>query len=174
MKTRAQKEITVQTIKDKLAKSKSVVFTDYKGLNMVQLGLLRDQLRSENAEFNITKNTLLEKALVETGLPVSDEIKSGPTATLFAYQDQISPIKILVKILKDAQIGQIKVGLFDGELMDKFSLIKLSQLPSQDELRAKVVDSLSAPLYGIVGVLNANLRNLVYAVNQIRISKGGE
>ena len=58
--------------------------------------------------------------------------------------------------------------------MDQYSIISLANLPSKDELRAKIVGSLAAPLYGVVNVLQANIRNLVYALDQVRISKGGE
>jgi len=61
-----------------------------------------------------------------------------------------------------------------GEFIDEYKVNRLATLPSKDELRAKVVGTLGAPLYGIVGVLQANLRNLVYALDQIRISRGGE
>jgi large subunit ribosomal protein L10 len=97
-----------------------------------------------------------------------------PVATLFAFGDEITPIKILTKSLKDTGIGKVKGGVMEGEYLDEYKINKLAQLPSKDELRAKVVGSLGAPLYGIVGVLQANIRNLVYALDQIRKSKGGE
>lgn len=152
-----------------------MVFADYKGLNMAQLSDLRSKLRQSSAEFSITKNTLLKLAFQNSNLRhlVSD-IWTGPTATLFAYEDEVIPIKVLVKALKDASKGFIKAGLLEGQLMDDIQINRLAQLPSKDELRAKVVGGLGAPLYGIVGVLQANLRNLVYALDQIRISRGGE
>ena len=58
--------------------------------------------------------------------------------------------------------------------MEALSITRLAELPSKLELQAKIVGSLSSPLYGMVNVLQGNLRNLVYALDQIRISKGGE
>lgn len=173
-KTRLQKEETVVDLTQKFERSSSVVFTDYKGLTMTQLSGLRKSLRETDAEFEITKNSLVKLALKDSGVSLSDEILEGPTATLFAFGDQVSPIKALVKTLKEANTGKVKAGILDGEVLDSFTVIKLSQLPSQDELRAKVVGSLASPLYGIVGVLQANLRNLVYALDQIRVLRGGE
>lgn len=97
----------------------------------------------------------------------------GPTATLFSFDDEISPIKALVKTLKDAGIGKIKSGFLGQDLLDEARIIQLAALPSKDELRAKTVGILVAPLQGIVGVLSANLRNLFYALNQIQLQKGG-
>ena len=180
-KTRAQKEEQVTKIAENLSKSKSVVFTDYKGMTMSQLSTLRKSLREVGAELTVTKNNLLKLALkssvyglptTEDGSPKSDDLFTGPIATLFAYDDEITPIKILAKALKDNDVGKVKAGLFEGEYMDEFEVAKLSSLLSKDELRAKLVGSLGSPLYGIVGVLQANLRNLVYALEQVRVQKG--
>jgi len=167
-KTRQQKENTVSELTEKLGRAKSVVFTDYQGLTMSQLSELRRTLRDQKAEFTITKNNLLK--LAGKGL---DELE-GPTATLFAYDDEISPIKTLVKALKDTQVGKIKSGILGGEILDSFKVSQLAALPSKDELRGKTVGVLAAPLSGILSVLQGNLRNLVYALDQVRLQKGGE
>ena len=130
-KTRAQKEEILKQINDKLARAKSVVFADYKGLTMKQLSELRDKLYEQQAEFTITKNTLLSRALTqrhpELGSGSNQEIPkqvrnddglfSGPTATLFAYDDEISPIKLLVKTLRDAGIGKVKAGFLGADFL---------------------------------------------------------
>lgn len=173
-KTRKQKEETVTKLEEKFSKAKSVVFTDYKGMTMVQLSAVRRELEDQSAQFSVTKNNLLKIAAKNSKVAVEDNVFEGPIATLFSFGDEISPIKVLTKALKEAQVGKIKGGIVDGEFIDEAKVQKLAQLPSKDELRAKVVGSLGAPLYGIVGVLQANLRNLVYVLDQVRVSKGGE
>ncbi|EKD64975.1 MAG: hypothetical protein ACD_50C00229G0001 [uncultured bacterium] len=133
---------------------------------MKQLSDLRDKLREVNGEFTITKNTLLERALPSTNL-------EGPTATLFAYDDEISPIKILVKALKDVALGKVKSGIMGKDILDEAIILQLATLPTKNELRAKTVGVLITPLQGMVGVLQGNLRNLVYALNQIKLQRGG-
>lgn len=180
-KTRKQKEEIVAKLTEKLANAKSVVFADYKGLTMAQLGALRKQLSEVGGQFSVTKNNLLKLALNNSQLTINnDQLFEGPVATLFAYDDEITPIKILAKALKDLpadrqgnQIGSVKGGFFEGEFADQIKINKLASLPSKDELKAKIVGSLGAPLYGIVGVLQANLRNLVYVLDQIKIMRGG-
>lgn len=156
----------MQVLKEKLAKAKALVFADYRGLSMKQLSELRNKLRDQNAEFMVTKNTLLKLAL-----PSSDF--EGPTAALFAYDDQIIPIKILVKTLTDAAVGKVKIGFFGTEFLDEMSILKLASLPTKDELRGQTVGVLVAPLQGIVSVLQGNLRNLIYAISEIQKVKGG-
>ena len=172
-KTRQQKQETVQKLQEKLGKAKSVVFADYKGLTMKQLSDLRNQLRDQDAEFTITKNTLLERALPTTyHLPPTTY--QGPTAALFAYDDEISPIKLLVKTLKDTGLGKVKIGFLGDESLDEAEILKLATLPTKIELRGKTVGVLAAPLQDMVSVLQGNLAKLVYALGGIRKAKGGE
>ncbi len=171
-KTRAQKEEQVKVLSEKLSKAKSLVFTDYRGLTMKQLSDLRDKLIEQDAEFTVVKNTLLKLSLPDT-YHLPQEGFDGPTALLLSYDDEISPIKTLAKAVKDASIGRIKMGFLGTDLLDEQTILKLSLLPSKDELRAKAVGILVAPLQGIVSVLQGNLRNLVYALSEIQKSKGG-
>ncbi|MBU1032234.1 50S ribosomal protein L10 [Patescibacteria group bacterium] len=165
-KTRQQKEETVAKLIEKIGRAKAVVFADYKGLSMKQLSDLRNKLRDQNAEFTITKNTLLQRALPTTNYQLPTDLE-GPTATLFAYDDEISPIKILVKALKDAGLGKVKTGFWGNLTLDEAKILQLAILPTKDELRAKTVGVLVAPLQDMISVLSGNLRNLVYALNQI-------
>lgn len=175
MKTRAQKEESITKLTDKFSRAKSVVFTDYRGMTMNQLSDLRGKLTDAEAEFSITKNTLVDIALKQADLAGrADNIAKGPTATLFGFGDEIMPLKALVKAIKDNQIGTIKGGFLNGEFLDADAITKLSTLPSKLELQAKLVGTLAAPISGMVNVLQGNLRNLVYALDQIRLQKGGE
>lgn len=176
-KTRKQKEEAVVKLTDKLSKAKSVVFANYQGMTMKQLSDLRAELRKQGAEFSVTKNNLLKIALKDTNSELithNSSLLEGPIATLFSFEDEISPLKALAKAFKDNQVGSVKAGIMEGEVFDEEQILKLASLPSKDELKAEVVGSLGAPLYGIVRVLQANLRNLVYTLDQIRVQKGGE
>ncbi len=171
-KTRQQKEESVSLFTDKLSRAHAVIFTDYKGMTMTQLSELRKALKIQEAEFTVTKNTLLNLSLEKTDRKIkSTQLLSGSTATLFAYADEISPIKSLVKALKDFGIGQIKGGFLNTDFLTASDVNQLSSLPSKIELQAKVVGILVAPIRGIEGVLTGNLRNLVYALSQIKTQK---
>ena len=173
MKTKQQKIDTAILLSEKISKAKSIVLADYKGLTMKQLSDLRNKLSEVNSEFTITKNTTLSHAFPSSIFHLPPSSFNGPTATLFSYDDEISPIKLLVKALKDTGLGKVKAGFLGTEFLDETRVLQLAQLPTRDELRGKVVGVLVAPLQGLVGVLNGNLRNLVYALDQIRIAKGG-
>ncbi|MBI2600971.1 50S ribosomal protein L10 [Candidatus Daviesbacteria bacterium] len=184
-KTRAQKIESVTKLQEKLTRAKALVFADYKGMTMKQLSDLRNKLREQNAEFNITKNTLLQRSIENCKLKISgaslskdrsveNSLLDGPTATLFAYDDEITPIKILVKTFKDNELGKVLGGFLGSDALSASKVTQLSSLPGKNELRGQVVGVLAAPLKGIVGVLQGNLRNLVYALSEIQKKKGGE
>lgn len=168
-KTRKQKEESVQKLTEKLLVAKSVVFSDFKGLTMAQLSEIRTELRKQNAELSVTKNNLLKIALKNAHLEVTEGVSlAGPTATLMSFEDEIAPIKIVAKAIKETKVGSIKGGFLGQEFLIASKIIQLSTLPSKDELRGKVVNVLGSPLYGIVSVLQANLRNLVYVLDAVR------
>ncbi|MBI4036778.1 50S ribosomal protein L10 [Candidatus Daviesbacteria bacterium] len=177
MKTRQQKQETVLKLSEKLSRAKAVVLTDYRGLTMNQLSSLRNKLREVDSEFTITKNALLARAipiaypLRSEASPLPPTTFQNPTATLFAYGDEILPIKALVQTLKDAGLGKLKAGLLGDQVLDEANLNQMALLPTKDELRAKIVGVLVAPLQGMVSVLQGNLRSLVYALDQLRFNQ---
>lgn len=169
---RAKKEVTLADLKVKISKSKSIVVTDYRGLSMVQLQDLRATL-GDTAEFTVAKNTILAKALNEAGMEsVNPDTFAGPTAVLFSFEDEVGPLKVLTKFSTTAaDLPAIKCGILENALLSADKVKALSKLPSKEQLRGQVVGAMVAPLTGFVGVLNGNIRNLVYALNQIQEKK---
>lgn len=166
-----QKRIDItEGLKAKLAKAKTVVVTDYRGLNMTQLQELRGELLKADADFTITKNRLMVRAAKDSGYQITERL-DGPTAVLFGYGEEISPIKALAAFIKTNKLPEIKLGYLNQELLTKEQVTQLASLPTREELLGQVVGSISSPLYGLVGVLQGNLRNLVYTINAIRESK---
>ncbi len=171
-RARIKKEETVATLVEKLGRATSIVLADYQGLSASTLSEVKNQLEKEGAELTVAKNTLLSLATKQAGIEVPEEALKGPTAAVLAYDDPITPIKDLAKFQKQYEKPLPKIGFLGSELLSVEKIRELALLPSKQELQAKVVGSISSPIYGIVGVLGANLRNLVYALDQIAKSKG--
>ena len=169
-----QKKIeTVKTLREKLSRAKAMVLVDYRGMTMKHLDDLRKGLRLVEAEFTISKNTLLKKALGEEK-KLNDTITNvlkNPTASMFIYGDEIAPLKELAKIIKSFQIPQIKLGIMEGNTLTAGDVIRLSSLPTKDILYAQVVGSLKAPLFGLVYGLNWNIQKLVRTLAEVQKSK---
>jgi len=166
------KKEKVLGLNQKLERAKTIFLTEYHGLTSEQLNDLRAKIKKAGGELLIIKNTLLKKAL-ENGKWKMENGKSleGPTATLLAYDDEIAPLKEIDQINKTLGFPTYKLGFFGNLTLDASQIETLAKLPAKEVLQGKVVGALVFPLYGIVGVLNANLRNLVYALNEIAKSK---
>lgn len=169
--SRIKNEETVELLKEKLNSAKSIVITNHSGLTVAESSQLKNKLRAVDSEFLIAKNTLIKLAAKETGHEIPDEVLEGPTSILFAYSDEVSPIKELTAFAKTSEKPVIKAGLLGTNFLSTDRISQLAKLPSKETLQGKVVGGLYSPLYGIVGVMSANLRNLVYAINAIKDQK---
>ncbi len=181
-KINPRKADTVVSLKEKLAKTKALFLTDYRGLTHQQLEQLRKALKKVEAEFLIAKNTLLRiatQSLEKTGNKqfnneaieqLSNEL-NNPTATLFAYGDEISAIKELANFIKNAQLPKIKVGLFSGKLATEADFTRLASLPTRDVLLATLAGRLKSPIYGLHYVLEWNLQKFVTVLGNVKSKK---
>ncbi len=178
--TKSAREIKgekIQNLAEKFKKAKTLTFADYRGLTANQIAILRSKIKASGGEMLVEKNTLISLALKDSGhkLEKSQDPKgtllTGPTATILAYEDEIAPIKETAQSAKEVGLPSFKFGFFGLEFLNSQGLESLSKIPGREALQAKLVGSLSSPIYGIVGVLGANLRNLVYTLSAIKDSK---
>ncbi len=170
---RLKKEETINQLAEKLKKAKSIVLADYSGLDVASFTDIKNQLEKDKAEFTVAKNTLLNLASKRAGVEIPAEALKGSTAIVLAYGDEITPIKDLAKFEKQYEKPTPKVGFLGKDLLSVERIKQLAILPSKDELKAKFVGTLNSPIYGLVSVLNGNIRNLVYVLGQVQKSKGG-
>src|SRR3972149_194615 len=114
--SRIKNEETVESLVEKFNKAKTVVLTDQSGLSVSLSSELKKKLRAVDAESLVAKNTLFKIASKRSGHSIPDEALEGPTAALFAYGDEISPIKELAAFAKTTEKPKIKVGFLGTEL----------------------------------------------------------
>jgi len=168
---RPEKEAVVKELTDKFTSAKSLVITDYLGLNVAEMTELRSKLREAGVEFKVVKNTLATIAANDVEMDEMTKYFSGPTAIAFGEEDAVSPAKILVEYAKDHEVLEVKAGLLNGEIIAKEKVEALAEIPSREELLAKAFASMKAPLTGLVNVLQGNIRGLVQVLNQIKEEK---
>ena len=155
-KTKGQKAAILKTLEEKLAKIKSAVMFNYSGIEVKELNKLRDKCRAEGIDYMVAKKTLLKKALSDKGLADAAEHGfEGEIATLFSYDDEVAPARILASFAKEQDKIKFAGGIFEGKYIDVAKVTELSKIPSRLELLAKAVGCLSNPLSGFVRVLNA-------------------
>lgn len=170
-KNREKKEVTVSELAERVGKAKGLVFTNYQGLTHKQIETLKKAIRPFDAEFSITKNTLLKIALENEKLKAEEGSLEGPTGTLFLFGDIIEPLKKLAKSIKDFTLPTIKFGILDGQALTAAEVLRLSSLPSREVLLAQLVGGMKSPIYGLHRALNWNLQKLVLTLNAIANSK---
>lgn len=141
---------TVSLLKDKLAKVKSLILTDYRGLTHKQLEQLHKAVKKLGGQYLVVKNSLLKIASKTNNL-------SGPTAVLLAYEDDLAPLRELFKFIKANSLPKIKKGLIWGKEYDGAETSRIASLPSKNDLIAQLLFS-----------LNANMQKLAYILTQIK------
>lgn len=163
-----QKKIqTVQELTDKIAKSRSIIFADYTGIKHKQLETLRKNLKKTGAEFAVTKNKLLERALGDSASSVKTYLKEN-TGTLFNYEDEVAGLKELLKFFKLVALGKTKGGLLGATALSDTEVTRLSKLPGKQEILGQLAGQLKAPLFGLHHALQWNINKLVWGLNAVK------
>ncbi|MGI6561821.1 MAG: 50S ribosomal protein L10 [Clostridia bacterium] len=161
-----QKKQEVSELVELLKNSKSVVISEYQGITVDKDTKMRKELREAGVHYKVVKNAILAHAFEQLGFKGFEEDLKGPNAIAFS-EDPVAPSKLMFKYQKEIDKIKIKSGILEGSKIDVSHVERLATLPSKEELIAKVVGGFSAPLYGLVNVLNGNLRGLVVALNAI-------
>jgi len=168
---RLQKEQQVKQISETFEKAKSVIFADYRGLDVEEITELRRKLTEADSTIKVIKNRLAKRAAKESKVEGLDEHFTGPTAMASSLVDPVLPAKILVEFAKKHQDLEIKVGYMDGGVMDLSTINHLAKLPSRDVLYAKMLGSMNAPVTNLTMALAAIPRQVVQVINAIKETK---
>lgn len=158
----------IEIIKEKLAQAKSVAVVNYSGTSASEQVKLRAMVKQGNGEMFVTKNTLINLSIGEDALK---ESLTGMNALVISYEDAVSALKKLFEFKNEINKLEIKQGIIleDGKVkvLTQQEVEQLSKLPGKDELMVMLIQRLQGPAYGLVNVLNAGPRNLVYALKAI-------
>src|SRR3972149_2240279 len=168
------KKEKVLEIAKKVEKAKTIVFANYHGLSASQISELREKVKEGGGELIVAKNPLISRAMSINHLPVTTNQLAGPTATLLSYEDEIAPIKKAAESAKNLGFPKFKFGFFGKDFLDLDAVENLAKILPKEVLQVKIVGALYSPLYRIAGVLSANIRNLVYILDQKAKMAGGD
>jgi large subunit ribosomal protein L10 len=170
-KTREQKEAEVQEIVEGLGEAKSVVLADLSPLKVSESTDLRHKASEEDVKIRAVKKTLFNMACKEAKVECDETALEGSIMLLMGTGDEIAPAKLVADLRKTHKELGIQGGLLESRWVSSEEVIALAKLPSKEQLIAQVVGSVRAPLSGLVGVLQGNMRGLVYALNAIKDTK---
>lgn len=170
--TKQVKQALVAEVAEKAKNAKSLVFANYKGVTVKDLTAIRQELRKSGSSWQVLKKTLLNIALKDAGIEVDARKLSGQIGVAFGG-DEVGAAKTLadfVKANKDTQLA-IEGGSLGTKELSVAEVKALAKLPSRDELRAKLVGTLQAPIAGFVRTLSGNLSGLVQVLKAIEEKK---
>ena len=167
-----QKKAEVAALAESMKNAPSGVLADYKGITVEQDTGLRNELRKAGVQYKVVKNTIMQRAVREIGFEDLNPQLSGTTALAIAAGDMIAPAKILCDYAKKSGGKfKIKAGFVEGRVIDAGEVLALAEMPPKEQLVARALAGLNAPISGLANVLNANLRGLAVALNAIAEKK---
>ena len=172
MLTKNQKIELVKELTEKIKAAKSAVFVDFKGLKVKDSTQLKKSLRAAGVDFTVVRKTLLDIALKNAGIEgVSVKTMEGQVAVSLSDTDEVAGAKIIDKFAKTNENIKLLGGVLGKQVMNVAEVKALAKIPSKDELLAKLVGTLNAPISGFVNVLAGNLRGLVQVLNAVKEQK---
>lgn len=144
-RTLADKKELVAELKTLLDESESAFVIDFKGLSVAQIGDLRNRLRDSGTVCKISKNTLLKRAI--DGQEQWQELESlltGTAAVMLTKEDIGSAVKAYKQFQKETKKTELRGGVLEGKLLGQQEAEALADLPTKDELYAKIAIAINA------------------------------
>ena len=159
----SQKQAIVEELAARIQNAEAGILVDYKGITVEEDTALRAELRKDNVNYTVVKNTLTRKALAKIGMTGLDEVLNGTTSLATADNDPIAPFRIITEYSK--KLGErfnVKAAFMEGKMLNESEIVELAALPSKDALYAKVLGTMLAPI-----------SSLAVCLGQILEQKGG-
>lgn len=154
-KVLGQKKEIVDSLVEKLKNAKAGVLVDYKGITVEDDTKLRSDLRNNNVEYFVVKNTLLRLAANEVGLSELDSVLHGTSALALSTEDEMAPARVLNGFAKKHDKFTFKAGIFEGKVVDANFVKGIAELPSKPILVSMVLGGLNAPITKLACVIDA-------------------
>ena len=168
---RDQKTDIISELNETFSKAKFAVVADYRGLKVTELEKLRKNLRENDAQIQVAKNTLLRLAVKGTPYEGLSDAFSGTTAVAVGFKEPVGPSKVLTAFASEFNAFYIRTAVLDGTILSADDVVALSKLPSREELLGKLLGTMSAVPTGFVRVLSAVPQKLLYALSAIKDQK---
>jgi len=169
MPTEAKRE-TVAELREALSSSRTLIVSEYRGLSVKELAEIRRALRKQDVTYRVVKNRLMRIAAQDTVGEALGPLLVGPTAIAFGT-DESSTAKAVIDATRPYKVVTITGGVLGNRSINADAVRSLATLPSREVLLAKLAGGMQAPIATLGGLLAANIRNLGYALSQVRDQK---
>jgi large subunit ribosomal protein L10 len=164
----SQKKQQVEELVGLLKDATGVYLVNYRAMSVEETNKFRDELRAGGIKYKVAKNTLLRKALEQTeGLEFPADKLKEPSGLVITTGDPTAPSKIIKKAFEKGEKPVLKAALLDGQYFDGSQLKTIASLPSKEDMIAAIMGSLNAPASGIVGSINAVIRDVASLIEEV-------
>ncbi|MDI6809339.1 MAG: 50S ribosomal protein L10 [Candidatus Eisenbacteria bacterium] len=171
MPSKTQKVERVDFLAKKLSSSKGVYLTDFTGMDVDTVSLLRRKLKEVDAEYLVVKNTLARLAAKQEGLDLLTPHFEGPTGLAIANKDELSPARILAAFRREHDTPRLKLALVEGTIVGEKQIGVLAGLPAKDVLFGQVAGALKKPMFVLGFYLQTAVRQLLVGLDSLAKKK---
>ena len=155
--TKEQKTKQIDSIKEKVANQKSMIFVDFAKVPSKDMFSFRKSLKEAGCNLKIAKKTLVRVAFGQSNISFWNKIQPsipGQLALVFGIEDEIAPARIVNTFAKKQENLKILAGIFESKFIDKERVLVLANLPSRNELLGRLVGSVASSMTNFVRVLD--------------------
>lgn len=170
-----QKEKIVSEMADKFSKARSIFLADFSGIDANTINGLRKKFNDEKVEYRIVKNTLAKISFKNAGIDGMDSFLDGINSYAISYDDPTLPMKVVDSYksnLNDKFV--VKAAYFEGQIIGPDQITGIAKLPSHEQLMAKLVGILQAPMSKLVGTLQASISEFLMVLKALETKKSKE
>lgn len=172
MVNQEKKRQIVAELVEKFQKANGFYLVDFMGMNVESAVIFRRDLKRSSMELKVAKNSLIQRALLQVGSFNIPEAKfKGATGVIFGYDDPVAPAKVIKEQFEKNNKPSLKAAVIEGVFYDGSQLKQLASLPTKPQLISSILGSLNAPIAGIVGSINAVMRDVAYLVEEVAKKK---
>jgi large subunit ribosomal protein L10 len=168
--TEAKKE-TVAELREELAKSRTMIVSEYRGLTVKEIAEIRRALRKQDVSYRVVKNRLMRIAAEDSVGAALNPMLIGPTAIAFGTDEAGTARAVLDATRPYSKIVRITGAVLGDRAIDGDAVARLAALPPREVLLARLAGGMQAPVGTLAGLLAAPLRNLGYALAQVAEQK---
>ncbi len=162
------KRATVAALAQEFSAASASIVTDYRGLTVADLAAIRRTLRPQGVTYRVVKNRLAKIAADQSGRSEIGPLLDGPTAIALGSGDEVAVARALLDAIRPYRNLKVRGALLRQRQIGADDVSRLAALPGRDQLLGQLAGAVASPMTTMAGLLAAPLRNLGYALAQVR------
>ncbi len=163
----------VSNLKAELEEKSNIIFTNFSGVKVKELGELRNQLREKNATYKVVKNNYFKRALAEAGYEGVDQFLKGPVAVAFTNDSVGEVAKILKNFSKEQENFSFSAGVLGSVVYDEAQINKIADLPSREALLSQIAQLINGPATKNAMGISQVMASLARGINAVSEKNNG-